>query len=140
MPLKLRLKPGEKVIINGAVLSAEENSATTVILHNKAAILRARDIMQAEEANTPTKRIYFQLMCMYIDQENKQSYFDDYMQFMTDLMTATGLKEIKDSLISIYQDVGEGNLYRALKTCRAIMKVEAALLTNQPLPTDLTDA
>ena len=136
MPLKVRLKPSEKVVINGAVITTGENGAT-LVLHNKAALLRAKDIMQESDANTPAKRVYFMIMLMYLDPQNKADYMDRYMGFMMDLMTTTSLPELKKSLALIHVDVGENEFYRALKTCRAVMKLESELLSlNQ---TDLEE-
>ena len=58
MPLKLSLKPGEKFVLNGAVVQNGDRRAA-LILQNKASVLREKDIMQAEEAVTPARRIYF---------------------------------------------------------------------------------
>ncbi len=127
MPLKVRLKPSEKVVINGAVMTAGDNGAT-LVLHNKASLLRAKDIMQEEDANTPAKRLYFMIMLMYLDPENKADYFEKYMEFAMDLMAATSLKQLKKSLALIHQDVSDGEFYRALKTCRAVLKLESELL------------
>lgn len=136
MPLKLRLKPQEKIVINGAVISASENGST-LILHNKVTLLREKDIIREEDANTPTKRLYFQIMCMYIDSDKKEEYFETYMDFLSDLIKATHLKEMKRSLMFIYNDVASGELYRALKTCRAMIAVENELLNNNNLENNL---
>ena len=45
MALKLTLKPGERFVVNGAVI-ANGDRRSSLILHNKAAILREKDIMQ----------------------------------------------------------------------------------------------
>jgi len=127
MPLKVRLKPSEKVIINGAVIPAGENGAT-LVLHNKASLLRAKDILQEHEANTPAKRIYFVVMLMYLDPQSKADYMDRFSELLMDLMNATSLPAIKKSLVYINNDVAQGEFYRALKTCRAVMKVESELL------------
>ena len=58
MPLKINIKPGEKFIVNGAVMVAV-NKGASLILQNEATILLGKDIMQEEDANTPAKRIYF---------------------------------------------------------------------------------
>ena len=57
MPLKLSLKPGEKFVLNGAVL-ANGDKRTSLVIQNKACVLREKDIMQPEDANTPARRIY----------------------------------------------------------------------------------
>ncbi|MDD3838923.1 MAG: flagellar biosynthesis repressor FlbT, partial [Phenylobacterium sp.] len=76
MPLKLSLKPGEKFVLNGAVVQNGDRRGT-LILQNKASVLREKDIMQPEEANTPARRIYFPVMMMYLDEANAQKYYDE---------------------------------------------------------------
>lgn len=130
MPLKLRLKPSEKLVLNGAVISAGDGGAT-LVLHNKAALLRAKDIIQEQDANTPAKRLYFQIMLMYLDAENRESYMDRYMEYALDLMKTTSLIEVKRSLMYIHNDIAANEFYRALKTCQAVIAVEAALLEGK---------
>ena len=115
------------MVINGAVITAGDTGAT-LVLHNKASLLRSKDILQPEDANTPAKRIYFQIMLMYLDPQNSKNYLDLFMQFIQDLMLATSLPDIKKALGYIYTDVFDGEYYRALKTCRAIMSLESELL------------
>ena len=67
MPLKLSLKPGEKFVLNGAVVQNGDRRSA-LLLQNKASVLREKDIMQADEATTPSRRIYFPVMMMYLDQ------------------------------------------------------------------------
>ena len=57
MPLKLSLKPGEKFVLNGAVL-ANGDKRTSLVIQNKACVLREKDIMQPKDAKTPAK-FYF---------------------------------------------------------------------------------
>ena len=64
MGLKLSLKPGEKFVVNGAVL-VNADRRSSLVIENTASVLRERDIMQPEDANTPAKRIYFVVM-MYL--------------------------------------------------------------------------
>ena len=49
MPLKLSLKPGEKFVLNGAVLT-NGDKRTSLVMQNKACVLREKDIMQPSEA------------------------------------------------------------------------------------------
>ena len=45
MPLKLNVKPGEKFIVNGAVMVAGKKGAS-LVLQNDATILLGKDIIQ----------------------------------------------------------------------------------------------
>ena len=54
MPLKLILKPGERVIINQAVV-LNGGEKTELVLQNKASVLRERDIMTEEKQTVRQK-------------------------------------------------------------------------------------
>ena len=73
MPLKLSLKPGEKFVLNGAVVQNGDRR-TTLVLQNKASVLREKDIMQADEVTSPARRVYFPVMMMYLDEVGFESY------------------------------------------------------------------
>src|SRR6185437_14352310 len=73
MPLKLSLKPQEKFVLNGAVLT-NGDKRTSLVLQNKACVLREKDIMQPEDASTPARRIYFPIMMMYLDPDDSERH------------------------------------------------------------------
>jgi len=128
MALKINIKPGEKIVINGAVITVGEG-ATYLILQNHATFLREKDIMQEDEANTPAKRIYFYLMLMYLDQENYQVYYSTFMDRMLDLMGVTTLQTVRNNLMIIFENVQQRRFYPALKACKALIQFEGELLT-----------
>ena len=72
MPLKINVKSGEKFIVNGAVMVAG-NKGASLVLQNEATILLGKDVMQESEANTPSRRIYFSILVMYLDLLKSQS-------------------------------------------------------------------
>src|SRR5437763_16740206 len=85
MPLKLSLKPGEKFVLNGAVVQNGDRRGV-LILQNKASVLREKDIMQAEDASTPARRIYFPVMMMYLDEAGADRYYDEFVQRLSEFM------------------------------------------------------
>jgi flagellar protein FlbT len=127
MPLKIDLKPGEKFVLNGAVVSVGRDGRS-LLLQNEAVLLREKDVMQEEEANTPARRIYFTIMLMYIDPANKKHYIEQYQTLMTDLAKVASLPEMQEKLTQIVQDVTEENYYRALRNCKALFEIEHRLL------------
>lgn len=128
MALKINIKPGEKIVINGAVITVGEG-ATYLILQNHATFLREKDIMQEEDATSPAKRIYFYLMLMYLDQENYQVYYSTFMDRMLDLMGVTTMQVVRNNLMIIFENVQQRRFYPALKACKALIQFEAELLT-----------
>src|SRR6476660_9159800 len=87
MPLKLSLKPGEKFVLNGAVVQNGDRRGV-LVLQNKASVLREKDIMQQDEANTPARRIYFPVMMMYLDEAGAERYYDEFVRRMSEFMGA----------------------------------------------------
>lgn len=127
MPLKINVKPGEKFIVNGAVMVAGKKGAS-LVLQNEATILLGKDIMQEEQANSPARRIYFSILVMYLDQDNAQSYRDTFMTYVEDFMEATTIAEVRRTLLHIVEDVNSKVYYRAMKTCKALIKYEDEVL------------
>ena len=128
MPLKLSLKPGEKFVLNGAVL-ADGDKRTSLVIQNKACILRERDIMQAEDANTPAKRIYFPIMMMYLDADEADVYYSHFALRMTEFMDAIRDRKALTTCVEISRDVMAGAYYKALVKCRELYEFEQERLT-----------
>lgn len=128
MPLKLSLKPGEKFVLNGAVLTNGDRRVSLVI-ENKASILRDRDIMQADDANTPVKRIYFPVMMLYLDPEQTEKYYDEFVARMSEFMSAISDREALASCVAISRDVLQGQYYKALIKCRQLFDFEQVRLS-----------
>lgn len=132
MSLKIDLKPGEKFIVNGAVLRAGKRRVS-LMLENEAVLLRSKDIMQQEQADTPAKRIYFSIMLLYISSSDPQAraQFDG---FLDDFLGVTSVREIRAALLEIRAHVDAGKFYHAMKTCKWLIDVEARLLKLAPEP------
>ena len=127
MPLKLSLKPHEKFALNGAVLANGDKRAS-LIIQNKACVLREKDIMQPEDANTPTRRIYFPIMMMYLDSEAADTYYSQFALRMTEFMEAIRDREALATCVDISKDVMNGAYYKALVKCRTLFEFEEARL------------
>ncbi|NVJ97576.1 MAG: flagellar biosynthesis repressor FlbT [Alphaproteobacteria bacterium] len=127
MALKLSLKPDEKLVINGAVIANADRRAT-LIVHNKASILREKDILQEEDIDTPAKRIYFPIMLMYMDQGQVNKYYEEFVVRMTEFMNAISTPSAVELCVSISRDVMDKNYYRALMNCKKLMNFEASRL------------
>jgi flagellar protein FlbT len=111
MPLKIQLKPKERVIINGAVIEGHDDARTEIVVLNNASVMRQKHILQQDEANTPVKRLYFALQMLYIeDRENHDPYKKSFEQYHKDLDETLSLPAIKVSLGLIKQAVDPGKI------------------------------
>ena len=112
MPLKLSLKPGEKFVLNGAVVENGDRRAT-LVLQNKASVLREKDIMQEHEVDTPAKRIYFPVMMMYLSSTSQDGLYDEFVLRMTEFMNAVGSSEVLSECVSVSREVMAGSVYNS---------------------------
>jgi len=128
MALRISLKDGEKVIVNGAVLRASGRCDLSV--ENNVAILRGRDVMAPEEANTPARRLYFACMMAYIDPQNLGRHQEDILRLVAELMGALASPEAKSVCIGFAQNVAVGHFYQGLVACRWLIDYEAQLLSE----------
>src|ERR1700744_6048311 len=100
MPLKLSLKPGEKFVLNGAVL-AKGDKRTSLVIQNKACVLREKDIMQPKDAKTPARLGYLAIMMMYLDGEASEEPYDEFALRITEFMGAIRTPSILSMCVDI---------------------------------------
>ena len=131
MPLKLSLKPGEKFVLNGAVVQNGERRSV-LVLQNKASVLREKDIMQEEEVTTPARRIYFPVMMMYLDEAGADRYYDEFARRLTEFMKVIANPVILTECVEISKNCMEREYYKALMRCRKLMDYEGERLGHVP--------
>ncbi len=131
MPLKLTLKPDEKVLIGTAVLTNAGPKAE-IIIKNTVPVLREKDIISEEKADTLVKKIYFIILSMYVDSKNEQKFHDIYFKLVKELFNACPDQVILALVVEVSQKILEGKHYQALKACKKLLKFEAELLANVP--------
>src|ERR1700690_4080991 len=69
--LVLELRPGEAMIINGALVRFRTRSRIELVA--KARFMFGKQIMSPEEAETPARRIYFALQTVYVGDHDERS-------------------------------------------------------------------
>ena len=131
MPLKLSLKPGEKFVLNGAVLENGDRRAT-LVLQNKANVLREKDIMREDQVDSPAKRIYFPIMMMYLSSTPQNAFYDEFVLRMTEFMGAIKNQDVLAECVSVSRDVMSAEYYKALLKCRKLIAYEAERLGGAP--------
>ncbi len=121
MPLKLDFKHGEKMIVNGAVMENVGSNAQ-LLVHNKASIMREKEILSNQEAATPASRVYFELQCAYIFRETRDEHLARFNQFLKDYIDAC--PSAADIGENIQRNVADGDLYKGLKATRNLISHE----------------
>ena len=129
MPLKLSLKPGEKFVLNGAVVQNGDRRGV-LVLQNKASVLREKDIMQPDEATTPARRIYFPVMMMYLDESGAERQYEEFATRLTEFMGVVRNPDVLSDCIAISKHVMAREYYKALMLCRKLIEYEDDRLTR----------
>ena len=116
MALKITLKPQEKMILGGAVISNGNHAACQLIIENKVPLLREKDILREKDADSPCRSLYFIIQLMYIDTENSDIHQKNYWDLVHEIVKAapstTGLID------RINEDIVNNRYYQALKSAR----------------------
>ena len=123
MPLKLSLKPGEKFVLNGAVVQNGDRRGV-LVLQNKASVLREKDIMQPDEATTPARRIYFPVMMMYLDEAAAERQYEEFATRLTEFKGVVRNPEVLGDCIAISKHVMAREYYKALMLSRKLIEYE----------------
>jgi flagellar biosynthesis repressor protein FlbT len=127
MALKISLKPGEKFVVNGAVITNGERRSSFVI-QNKVSILRERDILTPDQVDSPAKRVYFPIMLSYLDPDKVSDYYQEFVERMSELMTVLITPDAKLLCVQISMDMMARDFYKALAGCRKLVEYEAKLI------------
>ena len=126
MALVIDLKPGEKILIGNAVIT-NDSQRTRLHIAGEAPIMREKDVMQEENANTPCKKIYFILQCMYLAR-NPREYHQRYFEMVKEVQDAAPSSAFFFMRINEY--IIGGLYYKALKLSQDLIQHERELLDN----------
>jgi len=123
MPLRVELKPFERIVIGETVI-INSGGRTSFLIDGEAPVLREKDTVTAETANTPARRLYFCVQMMYLKNDIPR-YRAAYTGFVKDLHEAA--PTARDVLQIVNDHISGGALYKALKEIRKLMKAEDEL-------------
>ena len=133
MALKVELKPGEKIIIGDCVVT-NHDQRTRLLIDGQAPILREKDILTPQRADTPAKRIYLAIQLMYTSKEPR-GYHELYFSLVRDITSAA--PSVWPLIESINNHILTGEMYKALKDAKKLIGYEQELLDNAKRGTGL---
>ena len=126
MALKVELKPGERIFIGECVVT-NDDQRTRLLINGAAPVLREKDIMTPERADTPAKRIYLAVQLMYTSRDPR-IHHDVYFALIRDIVRAA--PSTWRYIESINNHILRGELYKALKQSRKLIDYEEELFRN----------
>jgi flagellar protein FlbT len=131
MPLILTLKPGERVILAGAVIK-NGPAAAHLQIENQVTLLRQKDILTEAEATSPCKRIYLVVQLMYIGDGLTSELAQVYWDLVRDVLAAA--PSTKDLISQISEYIVESRFYPALKVAKKLISYEEELIKHATKP------
>jgi flagellar biosynthesis repressor protein FlbT len=126
MALKVELKPGEKLLVGNCVVTNGDQRAR-LFIEGKAPILREKDILSPETADSPAKAIYLAIQIMYVEgsvEKLQKSYFE----LVNDVVRAA--PSTLPLIDQINNEILTGDLYKALRVSKKLIEYEGELLSN----------
>lgn len=127
MPLRINLKPQEKIFIGGAVVQNGDSHAELLIL-NDVPLLREKDVMSEQAADSVCRQIYLCVQLMYMDTANLVAYQQTYRKLLDTLLTAA--PSTARFLAEINTELACGRYYQALKSAHQLVEYEQELIEH----------
>jgi flagellar biosynthesis repressor protein FlbT len=127
MALKITLKPQERLIIGGAVIT-NGSTGTHLIVENSVPVLRQKDIMSLKDADSPCRRIYFAIQLMYVDDKGLPEHHQLFWELSKDVAEAAPSR--KGLIAEISDLVLNKEYYQALKLTKKLIDYEQEAMAH----------
>lgn len=124
--LKISLKPNEKIYINGAVLRVDRKVSLELL--NDVQFLLESHVLQAEDASTPLRQLYFIVQVMLMNPQDAADARDMFRRSLPLMLASFDDEQICGTLKHIDRLVSEGHVYEALKAIRSLYPLEQVAL------------
>lgn len=130
--LRISLKPGEKIFVNGAVLRVDRKVALEFL--NDVTFLLENHVLQPEDATTPLRQLYFIAQMILINPEGKEQSTAMFRKSIVMLLNCFRNDEVLAELKRIDGLVSAGRAFDALKSIRALYPIEDGILNSLEMP------
>lgn len=126
--MRLYLRPGEKLYINGAVIRVDRK--VSVELLNDVTFLLENHVLQVEDATTPVRQLYFVVQTMLMEPANAQNSMGLFDSIVEAIRQASDDSDLNEGIDTVDQDVKSGKPFNALKTLRQLFEIEDRILAT----------
>lgn len=125
--LVLKLAPNERILINGAVIENGDRRARISVKTAQANILRLRDAIHPDDANTPVRRICYEAQLVLSGDQQVEQGRAVLLRGIEQLTQVFEDRDSRNLLAEATSSVIDGNFYRALRALRDLLPREARL-------------
>ncbi|HEV7318596.1 MAG TPA: flagellar biosynthesis repressor FlbT [Ensifer sp.] len=129
--LRISLKSGERIFVNGAVLRVDRKVAVEFL--NDVTFLLENHVLQPEDATTPLKQLYFIAQMILINPEGAEQSTAMFRKSIVMLLNCFKNEEILAELKRVDGLVTNGRAFEALKAIRGLYAIEDRILNTQEI-------
>lgn len=130
--LLISLKPNEKFLVNGALLSNGPKRGQICVEGEGINVLRLSDVIHPDEVRTPVTRLYSAIQILLSGDSSGDEASDLVeKQYRTLSMVFQGTP-LADTLFKSYKAWVDGRIYSALCRLKPLIPIEADLLGLEP--------
>ncbi|WP_084395914.1 flagellar biosynthesis repressor FlbT [Henriciella aquimarina] len=127
--LVLKLAPGERVVINGALLENGDKPSSLRVADGNARVLRCRDALKPDEVNTPVKQVYYAIQLLITGDLKEDDVLPAIRKECDSLEDV--FETVNPKMIRVLKDmIDRGNYYSALCHLRQVLVLEAELFAH----------
>lgn len=134
---KVSLKANERIFINGAVVRVDRRVSLEFL--NDVQFLLENHVMQAEDATTPLRQLYFVAQVIVMSPTNAAAALGLFRKNLDSLIETFSDQRILSELKYVDRMVSENRIYEALKTIRKLYPFEQEIL-NETRPTETEES
>lgn len=130
--LVLKLGPHERVLINGAVIENGDRRSRLAVVTPNANILRLRDAIHPEEANTPVRRVCYIAQLVLSGDVSAADARHQLLRGIEQLSQVLTDHDSRALLTAATQAVLDAQHYQALRALRGLLPREERLMAVRP--------
>lgn len=129
--LRISLKSGERIFVNGAVLRVDRKVAIEFL--NDVTFLLENHVLQPEQATTPLRQLYFIAQMILINPEGAEQSIALFRKSIIMLLSCFKNEEVLAELKRVDALTTQGRAFEALKAIRALYPIEDRVLNSHEL-------
>lgn len=127
--MKISLRAGEKIYVNGAVLRADRK--VSIEFMNDVTFLLESHVMQADQTTTPLRQLYFAAQIMLINPAIKDEAHRTFKRMLASMLATFENHQMLKDLKLIDELVCNDRIFEALKSIRLLYSLEEQILTGE---------
>lgn len=127
--IRLSLRAGEKIYVNGAVLRVDRKTSIEIL--NDTTFLLEQHVLQAEDATTPLRQLYFVAQTILMDPASADGcrmVFDESHRLLRQTFRHP---DVLAGLDLVGQLMQAGRTLDAMKAIRALLPIEDRILAGK---------